>query len=121
MVTWPDVYSKFSFEITHSTRCESCNHINQSETLQTYVELQVPPDGSTLKDYVEDHFNSSTMVGVFCEDGCKKFVQAAKSSRIKDTSDAEFIPVILTRAVETLDGYKLNRNKIISSNDIFIR
>ena len=29
LLSWPDVYSTFGFEITHSTKCCSCHHVNQ--------------------------------------------------------------------------------------------
>ena len=70
---------------------------------------------------IENYFNSSTFVGVFCENGCQKFVQAEKTSKVTETSETKFITVILTRATETLDGYQLNENRVTSTNDVFIR
>ena len=121
ILSWPDVYFRFGFKITHATKCTSCQHSYQSETQQTYVELQVPPDGSNLNDYVEGFFNNCTTVGRFCENECKKIVPAERTSKVTSASETEFITVILTRAMETLDGYQLNENRVNSTNDVFIR
>ena len=86
-----------------------------------YVELQVPPDNSSLNDYIEEFFNASSLVGVFCENGCQSMIEAEKSSKVTRTAETEFITVILTRAIETLDGFQLNKNKVIPTNDVFIR
>ena len=32
LLSWPDVFSNFGFNITHSTVCCSCKHVSQSET-----------------------------------------------------------------------------------------
>ena len=121
LLSWPDVFFGFSFKITHSTKCCYCNHVNQFETTQMYVELQVPPDNSKLSDHMEEHFNLSSMVGKFCENKCQRFVESEKRSTITSIADTEFIPVILTRAVETMDGFKLSRKKTISTNEVCIR
>lgn len=120
-VSWPDVYFLLVFKTTHSTSCSSCQHINQSETSQMYVELQVPLDNSNLNDLVEEYFNTSSSVGVFCENGCQSMVEAKKSSKVTRTAETEFITIILTRAIETLNGFQLNKNKVIPTNDILIR
>ena len=120
-LSWPDVYSTFGFKITHSTSCCSCNNVNQSETTQMYIELQVPPDNSNLNDHIEDYLNTSSQVAVYCENGCQSLVQAEKRSTLTRTSETEFLIVILTRAVETMDGFHLNKNKVTPTNDVFIR
>ena len=120
-LSWPDVWLSFQFKITHSTSCDSCNHVNQSETSQIYVELPVPPNNSSLNDQLEEYFNTGTLVDKFCEEGCKNFIQADKRSRLTLASETKFIIVILSRAVETHDGFDLVANKIDATNDLFIR
>ena len=120
-LSWPDVYFCFRFGMTHSTRCCSCGHVNQSETNQMFVEFQVPPDNSNLNEYVEEYLNSSSLVGVYCENNCRQLCQAEKRSKVTRNAETEFLIVILTRAVETLDGYQLNRNRTTVTNDILIR
>ena len=35
--------------------------------------------------------------------------------------NSKYILVLLTRAVETVDGYQLNSNTVVSNDDLFIR
>ena len=121
VLCWPDVYSTFGFKITHSTKCCFCGHINQSETTQMYLEIPVPPDNSSLNDYVEEHLNSSCLVGVRCESACQSVVQAEKRSTLTKNAETDFLVIVLTRAIETVDGFKLIKNKTTSTSDIFIR
>ena len=44
LLSWPDVFSTFSFNLTNSSECSSCKHRNQFETNQLYVEMAVPPN-----------------------------------------------------------------------------
>ena len=121
LMNWPDVFSSFGFKITHSTKCCSCKKMNQSVTTQMFVELEVPPDGSSLNEYVEEYFNASSPVDLFCENGCEKFVQAEKRSNLTRTAETDFLIVILTRAIETMDGYQLNLSEITCTKDVYIR
>ena len=41
--------------------------------------------------------------------------------RLSSVKETDFITVILTRTMETEDGYKFNTNKIDSTNELFIR
>ena len=86
-----------------------------------YIEMQVPPDNSNLNDFIEEYLNSSSQVGIFCENGCGSIVHAEKRSTMTSIAETEFFIVILTRAMETLDGFHLNKNKITATNDVFIR
>ena len=121
LINWPDVYACFGFKLTHSTICCSCNHGNQSQTTQMYVEIPVPQDNSNLNDKVEEQLNTSTLVGLHCENLCEKFVQAEKSSKLTSVADTEFLIVVLTRGVETIDGFQMNRNRTVPTNDVLIR
>ena len=89
--------------------------------MQMHVELQVPTDNSNLNDCIEDYFNTSSLVGSFCENGCQSFVQAEKRSRVSRAADTEFLIVVLTRAIQTMDGFQLNKNKVNPTMDVFIR
>ena len=122
ILCWPDVCAPFMFRITHSTQCCACNHINLSETSELYVDIPVPPSGSCLSKHVSEYLNISELVGKHCEDGCKKYVQAEKRSRIKLISETEFIIIILTRAVRTLEGSsRFIGNAVIATEELFIR
>ena len=119
-LNWPDIWLSLVFDITHSSTCSSCNRVQSSETRQMFLELPVPPANSSLSDHIDEYFNNSYMVGVFC-DVCQNLVQVEKSSRMTKIRDTEFLTVILTRAQETLDGFKLVENEVISTNNISIR
>ena len=121
LINWPDVYSCFGFNITHSTTCVSCRHIHQSNTNQMYVEIPVPPDESSLNDYVEEYFNVNSLVGLHCENTCQSFVQVEKNSKLTLTKETEFFTVILTRAVETFNGFQLVKDRTMATDDVYIR
>ena len=120
-INWPDVCSPFTFRLTHSTQCCACEHINSSETTEMYVDMPVPPENSSLSEYVSNYLCTSHLVGMKCEDGCQQFVQAEKSARISQVNDAELIIIILTRGVTTLDGFKIVDSAVTATDDLFIR
>ena len=120
LVSWPDVYSTFAFKLTHSTQCMSCKKRNEFETTQLYLEIPVPPNDSNLKDYVEDFLNVGSKLGCYCDEGCKAFSEKMKWTSIVNADEAKFLIVILTRGIETLDGFHLVKNKIKSTEDLII-
>ena len=93
----------------------------ESETDQMFVEMRVPLDNTNLSDSVEELFNGSTTVGRFCDGICQRFAQAEQCSMLSLARDAEFFIVILTRAVETLNGFKLIESQTIPTADVHIR
>ena len=121
MLSWPDVYSLFCFEITNSTTCSNCNYRNESKTTQIFVEMSVPPANSNLNNYVEDHLNETTRVSYHCEDGCKEFTSGDHQTAITSCDETQYIIVLLTRAIETFDGYRLVTNSVLSTKDISLR
>ena len=121
LLIWPDVYTQFSFRLTHSTVCSSCKRINESETNQLYLEISVPPNGSDLKNYLEQLLNEGSTVGVYCEEGCNAFTEKFKRTALTCSDEAKFLIIILTRGIETLDGYQLVNNKVKSTDVINIR
>ena len=121
MINWPDVFSTLAFQLTHSTECISCKHKIHSETTQLYLDLPVPPSNSNLKDYVEDFLNEGSRIGVHCQEDCKEFTQKIKRTTITNADEAKFLTIILTRGIETLDGFQLVKNKIKATGDIFLR
>ena len=85
------------------------------------MEIDVPPNNASLSECIEDCFCTSTLNARFCEDGCQEICQAEKRSAINLVEETEFFIIILSRAMETLDGFTLNENQIISTNDVYIR
>ena len=121
ILEWPDVFSMFAFELTYSSRCLSCQHEIISETTQMYLEMTVPPNDSDMKDYVEDYLNEGLTMGYFCDEGCKKFSDKTKRTTLSSGINAKYLIVILTRGIETLDGYHLVTNKVTATSDISLR
>ena len=115
---WPEVYSLFEFRLEHSTVCLSCSHRTSSESFQTFMEVTVPANNSNLNNYLEEVFNQSDLVTKRCEDGCKKVVQAQKQSQLVCGKDTEFLTIVLSRSTATNN---INFNKIVSTNEVFIR
>ena len=46
----------------------------------------------------------------FCDDGCKTLSQAEKCSIIQLVRKTEFILAILTRSMDTIDGFHLKKS-----------
>ena len=117
-----DVYMCFTFGITNSVTCCNCGHIQSYETRTMFVEVDLPfrTANLNLKHLVEEHFHASSSVMVFCET-CEKLVQKERASKLTSVVDTEFLAVILKRAVETLDGFKVLDSEVIPTNDVLIR
>ena len=120
VLSWPDIASCLFFNVTTSSTCLSCNHLQTSMTTQMFVELDVPPSKANLGDYVSEYLNTSSLVGVKC-DACCKEVQKEKGSRLTSIKDTEFLTIILNRALQTLEGFKFVKNEVNSTTDVFIR
>ena len=112
---WPDVCSLFQFKMKHSTTCLKCYHTNSSETIQMYLEVQVPPDMSIFNKSLEEVLNQSELVTKKCEENCKVDVQAEKRMQIQSGNDVKFLIVVMTRGIWT----KMNR--VIATNELFVR
>ena len=121
LLSWPDVYSQFSFRLTHSTVCSACKHRNESETNQLYLEIPVPPNGSDLKNFLEDILNEGSTIGVYCQEGCNAFSEKVKRMALTCSDEAKFLIIVHTRGIETLDGYQLVKNEVKSTDVINIR
>ena len=120
-INWPDISGALNMITSYSSICCNCNFEFNSVREQLYVEVPVPPDNTSLNHSIEEYFNTSDLVGRVCEDGCKKFTQAEIRNQIASVSQTKFILILLTRSIEVEHGYELNRNRIISTNDVFIR
>ena len=119
--SWPDVFSTFSFNLKHISECLTCKYRHQFETNQLYVELDVPPNNSILKDYVEDYFNEKSKSVYRCDADCKVLVEKMRWVSVTNSDEAKFLIVILTRYMDTLDGVTLVKNKISSTETVVVR
>ena len=121
LLNWPDVYSIFTFKTTHSSKCTQCGHENNLETTQNYIEMQCPSDDSDLRAEVEDYLNGSSSRLYKCEEVCKRLREKTISLKITNTAESQLLTVVLTRGIETLDGYKFLDNRVDATKDIFLR
>ena len=121
IVSWPDICSVFNFKLTYSTVCCGCGDRFESETVEMFVEMKVPPKNSSLSDSLEEYFCTSNLNARLCNAECKIICQFEKRVQISLVRETEFFIIILSRAIETLDGYQLDENQIISTNDVYIR
>ena len=118
---WPDVYSMLAFGLTHSSKCNTCGHENSSETVQIYLEMEVPPDGSDLKAQVENYLNDGLPRLYNCEEGCKELRQKTIRMTVTNIQETEYLTIVLSRGIETMDGYKFLKHRNNVAKDISIR
>ena len=84
---WIDVYQIFCVNMIYSTTCSNCAKMSESEQNQLYVEIDVPPNGSKLNEYVEKTLNGYCEVEYHCQDGCNVKCEAENRSMIKSSKD----------------------------------
>ena len=119
--SWPDVFSTFSFITKNTSECSICHKRNAYETNQIYIELDVPPNNSILKDYVEDYFNNRSNFLSYCDGDCQKLSDKITWTSLIRSDEAKFLIVILSRGIQTMDGFTFVKNKIDSTRNIQIR
>ena len=114
---WIDLYEFISFHTVDSTMCLKCKHTNQIDQRNIYVEMEVPPEGSSLSKSVEELFNESYLVEYFCE-ACKEQFQAEKRLILNCVQNTQFIILLLRRAVQGDVGNIIVGNLISATDDI---
>ena len=83
--------------------------------------MPVPPNDANLKHHVEHFLNEGSKVGSYCDEACKAFSEKDKRTILTRADEAKFFLVLLTRGIETLDGFHLVKNKIKSTDNIDLR
>ena len=121
LVAWPDVFSNFSISLTHSTECLMCQTNIQSETYQIYLEIDVPPPGSNLKFYIETLLNEGTKQHIKFEEKCKSLSEKVKRTSLTNSDEADFLIILLSRGIETPNGFQMLENETKATDIINIR
>ena len=121
MDNWLDVYQLFNFSTINSTTCKSCNHENKFEQSQIYLEMDVPPDGSSPSNAVEESLNDSCIVEYHCEDGCQIKFQAEKRTFLKSVEETDYLIVLLRRTMYGNNANMIVANMINSTERIKLR
>jgi hypothetical protein len=107
--------------MVYSTTCINCGKMSESEQNQLYIEIDVPPNGSKLNEYVEKSLNGFCEVQYSCQDGCNVNCEAENRAMIKSCKDANFLIVILRRVVQGEAGPVIVENRVNSCDNICIR
>ena len=97
--------------------CLRCHHKNEVRLRQIYLEMEVPPDGSSLGQFVEEHFNESIIVEFVCDECGGKF-QAEKKLVMNAINEADVITILLRRSVQSDEGNMIVANQVEAVNDI---
>ena len=122
LINWPDVFSFFSLKLKFLTECSICNVYSEYETTQLYIELPVPPNNSNLKKYVEEYLNEETRIDGFCEDQCEIITEKIQKTRVSiENEEAKFLVIILSRGVQTEDGFKFLKSNVNATEEICLR
>ena len=121
MEDWMDIYNMFNFTAINLSICMACGYRSTSEQPQIYLEVDVPPDGSNLNEYVEKNLNDGIMVEYRCEDGCNAQFRAEKRTLLKSVEDTQFLIVMLRRSIVSEFGLELLPNNVYPEGAINIR
>ena len=115
---WFDVHSFLNFGITQSFICCTCyNSVDRNDSIQLYVELDIPCDNSNLNIMVEKYFSSSPLTNGYCDAQCFQEVDMKRIKKITSIDEAQMITIMLTRS----KGYQVNRDRVIATDDVFIQ
>ena len=114
---WIDLYEFLCFQTTDSTTCVQCGNRNETYQQSMYVDMDVPPEGSTLSNFVEKRFNDNYLVDYTCE-ACKKKSQAEKHLALNSVDMTHFIIVVLRRSIIGDEGRMIVNNRIDAAQDV---
>ena len=87
---------------------------------EMFLELAVPLNGADLRKCVEDTLNEESFINADCHK-CQQEVQKTMRKEIVDCDDAQFIIVILSRGIQSLNGYQFIKKQCTATNPISIR
>ena len=90
-----------------------------TETNVLHIEIDVPPNGSKLNQYVENMLNGFIKVDYKCAFGCN--IGAENRMMIKNSMETEYLIIILRRIIQDAEGRKIVLNMTDSLHNIHIR
>ena len=105
----------------NSTKCVKCGKTSESEVNLLHVEIDVPPNGSALHQYVEEVLNDGFRVDYSCHEGCHMNDGAVNRMMVKSCKDTEILIVILRRVIQDATGPILLQNSTESTSNINLR
>ena len=83
--------------------------------------MPIPPSNSELKHQIEDFLNDKSESEHQCQEGCGDVTKKIKETSITNLEEANFITIILTRGIETMDGFQLINEEVKSTANVNIR
>ena len=101
--------------------CTYCNSTSEYETNEVFLEITLPPYNSSMKEIIENELNNTSFVEASCTESCKRMVRKTKRLEITNCEDVKFLIVILSRGVQTNEGYRFLKQKVDVLEDVFIR
>ena len=128
-LAWPDVYDLFKFRLTEATMCgnKKCQKLSSSTSRpRIYLEVNVPPKGTALSEFIEEELNCSNEVPDYhCEavdGGCGERTNAEHTTNIHSTLENNLIIVLLRRVTArySYDDLVINRDMINATGNIKI-
>ena len=110
--SWLDVYTYLNVTFKRIMSCSNCRWVSaQTEDEELYLELDCPPNGSSLKDVVRMNFNEGVVTKYNCGSGCGS-TRCLQKKLLEDVTVTKFITLVLTRTRQLPTG----RIEIIKNN-----
>ena len=113
------MYEFIAFNTVDITMCHLCKYENAQTQRQMYLEMEVPPNGSSLGQFVEEQLNGSYHVDYKCE-VCNLNSKAEKRWILNSIEETNYITIILRRTVQEDGENVILRNQINAVEDIRI-
>ena len=118
--SWPDIYSLVSFDMTGSTTYGNCKYLSQSHSTHSIYELPIPRTNTNLATFIENLFNNGNEVENNCTN-CKKKSMGIHRKTLTNVTNTQFIVLLISRVLETLDGYEFIQNRVNSTGNVYLR
>ena len=101
---WPDVYNFFLHTTRQSITCSTCQYESiLDETAHLYHEMQVPPNGSKLTNFVQHSIENEVVLdGYICDNNCDG--SKIKKDKFISSFSSSHIIIVLSRTENTFDN-----------------
>ena len=74
-----------------------------------------------MKFFIEKLLNEGTKERVICEEKCKNLSEKIKRTSLTNSDEADFLIVILSRGIDTPNGFQMLKNETKATDMINIR
>ena len=102
--SWPDVYTYLNVTFKRILTCSNCRWLSaQNVNEELYIELDCPPNGSSLTEVIRINFNEGVPRRYNCRDGCGA-TRCLQKILLEDVTTTKFIMIKLTRTRQLPTG-----------------